>query len=464
MKASGEFRRTVALLSSAVLLACCTLTACNSGEDAQNSTSADAMGNSHLPIVRITVWDKPAPDSKIRTLMEELFAKFEEKYPNVKVTHVDATQTNARERFMTAVAGGEQPHVSQPSFPDMQLYILKGVAADITGLLHASPDMNRFRDRAFDLASRDGKIYGIPSSMYTTGLFYNKELFRKAGIERPPSTWDEFIAAARKVIDANPGTIGFNILGMEWADWHFEYYVWQAGGDLTELQPDGTVKLALSSDAAVQALQYYKDMRWKYKITQNNVLQDFPENQKDFYTGRSAMILGASDSYNTFVSKGMNPDHIGFAPFPLGPAGIAPSQVGGNFWMFNPKSTPEQLKASFDYAMFFMSKESQETILQFKKDKGLGISPLTMVKDVDIKKYISDMPEDYVKGIQKAAENQHLEYELKSSLSPYVVTPIQKILLDPAADPKAELKAAEELAQKEVIDRYNAEIRKGDAL
>jgi ABC-type glycerol-3-phosphate transport system substrate-binding protein len=475
MKPSGGWRQTPALLLSAVLLVGL-LAACGSGNA---GNGADASGNASASsgndgssggssggepaIVEITAWDKPAPDSPNKSVMESLFAKFEETHPNIKVTHVDATQTNSREKFMTAVAGGEQPDVSSPAFPDMQVYVPKGIAADITDLINASPDKDRFIDGAFDLATKDGRIYGIPSNMYVTGLFYNKKLFKNAGIESPPKTWDEFAQTAQKVMAANPGTVGFDILGMDWADWHFEYYVWQAGGDLTEVQPDGTVKLLFTSDAAVKALQYYKDLKWKYKVTQNNVLQDYPENQKDFYTGHSAMILGASDNYFTFVGKGMNPDDLGFAPFPVGPAGVAPSQVGGAFWMFNPKSTPEELKASFDYAMFFMSKESQETVLQFNKDNGLGINPLQVVKDVDVTDYVEDMPADFIQAIGEAAKNQHLEYYLKSSLSPYLVKPIQKILLDPNADPLTELKAAQELAQKEVVDKYNADILNGTA-
>lgn len=467
MKHHGGLNKTWAMIP-ALTLAVGMLAGCGSdGSSGSGASSQPQQSGSVKPAetkkeepkaVSITVWDKPAPESASKAVVEKLFAKFEELHPNIKVTHVDANATNGREKFMAAVAGGEQPDLSKPSFPDMQVYIQMGIAADITDLLNKSPDKTRFIDGAFKMATKDNKIYGIPSSMYSTGLFYNKKMFKSAGIEKVPANWEEFAETAKKVAAANPGTFGFDILGMDWADWHFEYYVWQAGGDLTEVQPDGTVKLTFTSDAAVKALQYYKDLKWTHKVTQNNVLQDYPENEKDFYTGKSAMILGASDSYLKFVGKGMNPNDIGFTPFPVGPSGKAPSQVGGSFWMLNPKSSPEKRQAAFDYVMFWMSKESQETVLQFNKDNGLGINPLQLVKDVDTTKYIDGMPAEFVSAIKKAAEDQHLEYYLKSSLSPYVVKPIQKVLLDKNADPLAELKAAQDLAQKEVIDKYNADI------
>ncbi|AJY75608.1 extracellular solute-binding protein [Paenibacillus beijingensis] len=448
-------------------------TACSTGNNSGNnapttdstktseaSTNTAAETKEEEPkIVEIRVWDKPAPDASTKAVSEELFAKFEETHPHIKVIHEDETQT--REKFMAAVAGGEQPEVFRPAFPDMQGYVQAGIVADLTDLVNNSPDKANFIDGAFDMATVDGKIYGIPNNMYTTGLYYNKKLFANAGIKNPPATWEEFAETAKAVQAANPGTFGFDILGMDWGDWHFEYYVWQAGGDLTELQPDGTVKLKFTSDATVKALQYYKDLKWTHKIVQSNVLQSYEENNKDFYTGKTAMILGASDGFGAYVGKGMDPNDIGFAPYPVGPAGVGPSQAGGQFWSISPKATPEQKQAAFEYIMFMMSPESQEAILQFRKDNGLGINPLNVLKVVDTSKYIDGLPADFVAGIQKAAEHQQLEYYLKSQLSPYIVKPIQKILLDKNADPLTELKAAEALAQKEVIEKYNKDILSG---
>jgi len=475
MKQRGGFYKSIAAIVVAVLLVA--LTACGSG----NKNNSEASGSpssssspkasesesasespSEEPIVEITAWDLQPADSPIKALKDAQFEEFARRYPNIKVTHIDASQTNGREKFLTAVAGGEGPDISEPAFPDMQVYIQKGIAADITDFVNSSPEKDRFIEGSFNLASKDGRIYGIPDYMYTTGLIYNKKLFQNAGVANPPATWDEFATVAQTLQEKNPGTVGFDILGMDWADWHFEYYVWQAGGDLTELQPDGTVKLTFTSDAAVKALQYYKDLKWKYKVTQKNVVQDYPDNQKDFYTGHSAMILGGSDTA-AFTGNGMDPNDIGFAPFPVGPAGVAPSQVGGAFYMVNAKSSPEKQKAAFTYAMFFMSKEQQEYFYQFHKDNGLGVNPLAIVKDIDMSQYVTDVPADFLAGVLKSAENPQLEYYLKSSLSSYVVKPIQKVLLDPNSDPLTELQKAQELAQKEVIDKYNEDVLSGVA-
>ncbi|MBW7456252.1 extracellular solute-binding protein, partial [Paenibacillus sepulcri] len=238
------------------------------------------------------------------------------------------------------------------------------------------------------------------------------------------------------------------------------YYVWQAGGDLTEQQADGTAKLTFTSDAAVQALQYYKDLKWKYKATQKNVVQSLDDNQKDFYTGHAASTVAASDWFGNMISKGMDINDIGFASLPAGPSGKSPSQVGGNYFIINPKASKEKQQAAFTYATFFSSKEVLEQQLQFAQDNGLFPNLLTVRSDVEVTKYVEGLSEDLVAGVQNAAKETHLEYFLKASLSPYIVKPIQTILLDEKADPKTELQKAQNLAQKEVVDKYNADLKK----
>jgi len=59
----------------------------------------------------------------------------------------------------------------------------------------------------------DGKIYGVPMGTDTRGLYYNKQLFAKAGLptDWKPKTWDDVLAAARAIKQKDPGVIPFNI-------------------------------------------------------------------------------------------------------------------------------------------------------------------------------------------------------------------------------------------------------------
>ncbi|MFD2115161.1 extracellular solute-binding protein [Paenibacillus yanchengensis] len=446
------------------LVTAISLTACGSGSGNSNEKEQTGAGNGNTTtpteVIEIVAWDKPHADEPFKAHMDQVHADFEKEYPNIKVTHMEQTRGQEREQLMTAVAGNEQPDIINVSFPSMEVYIQQGIAADVTELWNNYEEKDKYITGALDAATVDGKIYGTPNDMYAAGLYYNKTLFTEAGLDpnSPPTTWDEFVDVAKKIHNPDKGINGFDILGMDWADWHFEYYVWGAGGDLTNRKDNGEVELTFTSDAAVQALQYYKDLKWTHQVTQKNVVQSLDDNQKDFYTGKAAMIIGDSNSYGQFVSKGMDPDSIGFAPLPAGPSGTAPTQVGGSYWIFNPKASPEKLEAAFTYFKYISSKEVMESIFEAKSEFG-SVGALSVRSDIDMTKYVEDLPQDIVENIQKAAATPHLEYFLKDRLSPYVVTAIQKILVSSDADPAVELKKAQELAQKEVADPYNASLQ-----
>ncbi|WP_241674881.1 extracellular solute-binding protein [Paenibacillus luteus] len=413
--------------------------------------------------IEITVWDKAKPDDILKPVYDEIFAEFEEKYPHIKVKHeVQPAGNNDREVFVTSMAGGNGPDAyASAYFPIMSDWAKQGFALDLTSFWETYADKDQYLPSAMAAGTIDGKIYGIPNNMYTMGLLYNKKLFKEAGLDpnKAPANWDEFVDYAKKLTIPDKNQYGYALLGMDWADWWFEYYVWQAGGDLTTKNEDGSVTLDFSKQPAVTALQFYKDLKWKHKVVQKNIVQDIGDNQKDFFLGRVGMILSASDWFAGVVQGGMDLNDIGFAPYPVGPAGVAPSQTGGQYWIVNPKVPKERQDAALTYVAFRNSKESLEKMLKFQSENGILPNLLSVRKDVDASQFSSNVPADLVSSVTKTAENVQLEYFLKERLGSYVVKAIQKVLTDESADPLAELTAAEKLAQKEVADPYNKEIK-----
>ncbi|WP_144879450.1 extracellular solute-binding protein [Paenibacillus sp. IHBB 10380] len=432
-----------------------------SGNNISGGDSASTSSESD-DIVEIVAWDLPQDGDPAKPYWEQVHKDFAEKYPNIKVEHVMQTLTKEREQFMTAVVGGEQPDLYANAFPDMESYIDQGITADITELWNNYAEKDMFLPSATQAATRDGKIYGIPNFMYVTGLAYNKQMFADAGLDPAEAlkNWESFGEAAQKLTDSSKNQYGYALLGMDWADWFFEYYVWQAGGDLTELQEDGTVELTFTSEPAVQALQYYQDLKFKYNATQKNVVQSLDENSNDFYQGRAASMIAASNWFGAMVSSGMDIENIGFSVLPPGPGGTSPAQVGGAVWIFNPKATPEKQQAAFTYATYLMSKEVQDGLLQYQMDNGIFPNLLSVRTDVDPSQFVEGMPQDLIESVRAAAGEGRMEYFLKSRLSPYVVKAIQEVLMDENADPLVVMQEAQDLAQREVVDKYNEEVKK----
>ncbi len=137
-----------------------------------------------------------------------------------------------------------------------------------------------------------GKFYGMPDLASTRALFYNTDLFSKAGIAKPPTTWDEFTAAAKKVAALGNGVVGYaQPLGPEEAQAEFAIWLFNNGGDFKN-----NGKWTLNSAANVKTLQYMKDLSVKEKVTQNN---PGSTNRTDgafslFEQGKAGMVVGFS--------------------------------------------------------------------------------------------------------------------------------------------------------------------------
>jgi multiple sugar transport system substrate-binding protein len=138
-------------------------------------------------------------------------------------------------------------------------------------------------------ASYDDQQYAFPFVGTVNGLYYNKAILAKAGVE-PPTTWDEFLAAAEK-IKALPGKpIPYALaLGAESADYEFGTWARANGGDW---MTDG--KWTIDSDRNVETLEFLQSMTER-GFTQPNPGQT---NRADgtwplFAQGKVAMVYGS---------------------------------------------------------------------------------------------------------------------------------------------------------------------------
>jgi multiple sugar transport system substrate-binding protein len=123
--------------------------------------------------------------------------------PNVvEIKYRKLTVDTYKKELLDAMASGQGPDIFMiqntwlPSFAD------KVVAAPDTIL-----NEQQFRGNFVDVAASDflnqGKVYAVPLSVDSLGLYYNKDLFNQAGITAPPATWNDFVADVQKLTKVN---------------------------------------------------------------------------------------------------------------------------------------------------------------------------------------------------------------------------------------------------------------------
>ena len=198
-------------------------------------------------------------------------------------------------------------------------------------------EWGNFTKEYVDMFTLDGNVYGVPYTVAPMLFGYNKALFEEAGIEKLPETWDEALEAAKKINDPDNQIAGYATLAAEWTEWFFQYYVWQAGGDLTKQNEDGTAELTFTDPAVMEAAKYYQQLR-KDDVLQSDLTLKFTDLVTNFGLGKIGMMPFAADWVKDAVSQGMDPDDLGLMLPPAGPSGERTTAIAGTTYVINAKA------------------------------------------------------------------------------------------------------------------------------
>jgi ABC-type glycerol-3-phosphate transport system substrate-binding protein len=281
-------------------------------------------------------------------VFNQLVKQFEQAHPGEKI--IGKNDPYDPTTYFARLAAGQQEDGVQSYFTEPPLLIAKKGAADITSLAQGWP---QFKDYAPSIASivtdSAGKIYGIPTNGYTLGILYNRKMFSAAGLdpESPPKTWDDFRKYAKALTTSSVFGFAETSTGNQ-GGWHFTNWMYTAGGDMQSA--DGT-KATFNSPKGASVLQLLKDMRF----SDNSITkaQGFTQDKtlELLATNKVAMVVMAPDQLNTLQSQyGADLKNFGLGPMPQN--GGNATLTGGNVWIFNPKSSPEVIKAAFDFVTY----------------------------------------------------------------------------------------------------------------
>ncbi|MET8583200.1 extracellular solute-binding protein [Streptomyces collinus] len=328
------FRRTfvaIGVCSSLALAA----SACGSGDD------DTASGKT-----RITVNCEPPKSAKVdRTFFDADTAAFEKRNPDVDVVTHDAFPCQDPKTFGAKLAGGQMEDVFYTYFTDARHVVDINQAADLTPYLKGLKSYDTIQKQLRDIYTVDGKVYGIPRTGYSMGLIYNRKLFRKAGLDpdKPPATWEEVRADAKKIAALGNGTVGYaDYSAQNQGGWHFTAELYSQGGDV--VGSDGKASVDTPEGHAV--LQNLHDMRWTDDSMGSKQLLIINDVQQMMGSGKLGMYLSAPDNIPILVKeKGGDYKDLALAPMPGGKGTL----IGGDGYMFNKKDTPAQIRAGLKW-------------------------------------------------------------------------------------------------------------------
>ncbi|MFB7009204.1 MULTISPECIES: ABC transporter substrate-binding protein [unclassified Streptomyces] len=438
-----------AALGAAALMVV-SLAACGSG--GESGKSAD--GRTEITVAGMPPTTLPAGRKDFLAQVKA----FEKANPDIRIKPTDALWD--AKTFPARLASGQLETVFRVPLTYPPEMIERHQIADLSEEIKELPHGAEFDKRLLAPATgSDGKMYGIPTEVYSVGLVYNRELFTRAGLDpdKPPTTWDELRTAAKTITDRT-GVAGF---GMHTTDntggWMLTTMTYSYGGRM-EKKADGKQITAFREGPTGKALGLLKAMRWADGSMGKQHLRGTDDLTSDFASGKVAMLLGSPSTYGAHVSKFHgSPDAYGQAPLPSG--GEHATLLGGGVAVVSPKADEAQRSAAAKWINFFY--------LRTKYDPALAAQRTEQIAADKNPAGVPGLPfyDAKISGPAAAAERKHSNVPLKnfapymSSLgtTEYVVEPpvaaqelyaaldsaVQAVLTRESADPAAELEKAD---------------------
>lgn len=199
--------------------------------------------------------------------MNEAVAMFEADNPNLKVNVTQLDWGNIVEKVTLAIAGGAPPDVFTYGTGGVVNFAATGMVQPVDRIAPAGL-LSDMWPGFLEPARWKGQLYGIPFMGETSALLYSATKFEESGFDanRPPTTWDDLVAKARKLV--RRGSDGrFTVTGYYVPIGHehvFATFFRQLGGQ--HFSDDGSQAL-FNSDAGLQAMQFYSDLIYEHAVT-----------------------------------------------------------------------------------------------------------------------------------------------------------------------------------------------------
>lgn len=313
--------------------------------------------------------------------LSKLVSEFNKKNPGIIVKPVTFPWGDLLPKLQASIASGTTPALAATDIAWManmnQSGKLVNLGAALGGIKKATGDIY---PSLLTYGLYKGKLQSLPASTNNLSLFYNKDLFRKAGLNpnKPPKTWAEMRAAAIAISNLGNGIQGMEIYVQpgEGLTWQFQPYLWQSGaGFLNKTNTAPT----FNSTAGKSALQFLVDLINVDHAATAGQWGAFDKGQAGMRIDGSWMVGGYRENA---------PFEFGTAMLPIPEGGVHATNMGGEQIMaFKGKAASQS--AAVKFIRWFTSAP-----IQARWDVATNFMPIsdTVANSSVILKHIADEP------------------------------------------------------------------------
>ncbi|MBN9065091.1 MAG: extracellular solute-binding protein [Rhizobiales bacterium] len=195
----------------------------------------------------------------------------------------------------------------------MAPFVNAGLFADVSDVWKEN-NLDAQLKSALPSMTIDGKQWGVPYTYYQWGIYYRADIFKDKGIE-PPKTWDELLAACKKLKEAGitPFAIGTKPLWPA-AGW-FDYLDLRTNG--YQFHMDLTAgKVPYTDPRVKKVFEHWAELVKPGYFIDNAAALDWQDAVPLFAQGKAAMYLMGNFAVDVMKNAGLKEDQIGFVKFP----------------------------------------------------------------------------------------------------------------------------------------------------
>lgn len=347
-------------------------------------------------------------------LLQEMADDFMALNPDINVeVQYTGSYGDTINKLNVAIQSNIAPHVVQGYDIATQMLIDGEVAVPMQDLIDADPtfDIGTFMPQVLNYYRVGGKLYCMPFNSSNAIMFYNKTLFKKAGLDpnKPPKTYEELLDYAEKLmVKDDKGNVVQAGITWNLHCWFFEQFMAVQNAPLTDNDNGRTgrpTKAIFNSDAGLKTFTFWNDLTKNGSMI-NTKVHDWTGARNLFISQKVGMIITSTSDVALMVKSAKeNNFELGTAFIPA-PADAESGGVvigGGSLWMVAGKPEAET-KAAWEFVKF-MAQSAQ----QIKWHTGTGYFPVRKdaVEDLLAQGYYSESPHNLTAILQLLLSTQN---------------------------------------------------------
>ena len=327
----------------------------------------------------------------VTKIIDGYAAEFEKENPGIKVKPIYAgTYQETIVKALTAHKSGEPPVTSVLLSTDMFTLIDEDAIVPIDNFATTAEDkawLASFYPAFMQNSRTGGKTWGVPFQRSTIVLYWNKELFKEAGLDpnRAPANWTEMVEYAQKLTKKDPSGKVIQ-WGVQIPSSGFPYWLFQ--GLTTEndviLANEAGNEVYFDKPAVIEAVQFWVDLSKKHNVHPPGIVE-WGTTPRDFFERKVAMMWTTTGNLTNVRSNAKF--DFGVAMLPANKKRGSPTG-GGNFYIFK-KSSPAQQQAAFRFMKWITS---PQRAAQWGIDTGYVAVRADAFETPVMKQYVAGFP------------------------------------------------------------------------